>query len=164
MDSGEPFFWMQGILATGLAEVTADVGRIDTVGFWAAVTSFEGETFFARFTNIQRDAPFPITESWKSLETLWESTFAQADYEDYVREIRNSIAEGFVYQVNACRILTTSAPDISLASLFTKILEANPSPFACFLRLPDIEIASASPELFLRRDGVHITTSPIKGT
>jgi para-aminobenzoate synthetase component I len=30
--------------------------------------------------------------------------------------------------------------------------------------LPDIEIASASPELFLAREGSQIKTSPIKGT
>ncbi|HEY4898904.1 MAG TPA: chorismate-binding protein, partial [Candidatus Nanopelagicaceae bacterium] len=99
-----------------------------------------------------------------NLDTPWQSSINQLDYENYVEEIRSSVAEGYVYQVNACRILTTPAPNISLASLFTKILDANPSPLASFLRLPGIEVASASPELFLRRAGSNITTSPIKGT
>ncbi|MEJ0014882.1 MAG: chorismate-binding protein [Actinomycetota bacterium] len=148
MEMHEPFFWMQGALATGLAEVTTDPGRIDAGGFWAVAITFEGERRFARFTNIQRDVSFPSTESWKNLETPWRSSLSQKSYEDYVREIRSSIADGSVYQVNACRILTTLIPNISLVPLFAKILEENPSPLACFMRLPDIEIASASPELF----------------
>ena len=164
METCEPFFWMNGILATGLAEMTADPHRVDVGGFWAVAITFEGERRFARFTNIQRDVSFPVTENWINLDTPWQSSFNQAAYESYVEDIRSSVADGYVYQVNACRILTTPAPNISLASLFSKILDANPSPVASFLRLPDIEIASASPELFLRREGSNITTSPIKGT
>jgi len=164
METGEPFFWMKGILATQLAEVTTDPRRVDAGGFWAVAIDFEGNKRFARFTDIQRDLPFPPTENWIVLDAPWQSSIVQVAYENYVMKIRTSIAEGSVYQVNACRILTTPAPNISLAALFTRILEANPSPFASFLRLPDIEIASASPELFLRREGLSVKTSPIKGT
>ena len=164
MDSREPFFWMQGILATGLAEVTSDPHRLDSGGFWVVAISFEGEGRFARFTNVERGVPFPAQEKWQNLETLWRSSFDQAEYEEYVRQIRDSIADGLVYQVNACRTLSTPAPNISLAPFFTKILERNPAPLASFLRLPELEIASASPELFLRRTGLAVTTSPIKGT
>lgn len=164
MEIGEPFFWMKGILATRLAEVTTDPRRVDAGGFWAVAIDFEGNRCFARFENVQREEPFPLTENWVPLKTPWQSSLDQTVYENYVTKIRTLIAEGFVYQVNACRILTTPSSDISLAALFTKILMANPSPLASFLRLPDLEIASASPELFLNREGLNVTTSPIKGT
>ena len=44
------------------------------------------------------------------------------------------------------------------------ILEKNPAPWACYFQAPGIDIASASPELFLKREGKRIRTSPIKGT
>ena len=46
------------------------------------------------------------------------------------------------------------------------MLEGNPAPYAAFVEVPDIglSVASASPELFLRRQGSTITSGPIKGT
>ena len=45
-----------------------------------------------------------------------------------------------------------------------QIFRHNPAPFASYLKLPDIEIASASPELFLKRVAGIVTSAPIKGT
>jgi para-aminobenzoate synthetase component 1 len=86
------------------------------------------------------------------------------DYCKYVEEIRQSIASGWVYQVNACRVLNAEFNGNEIASLFSKILLENPAPYASYLSLPGIQIASASPELFLRRNGLQLITSPIKGT
>jgi para-aminobenzoate synthetase component 1 len=80
-----------------------------------------------------------------------------------VEKIREEIASGGVYQVNACRRLSVkSSATLDLA--FANILKSNPAPFASYLRFSELEIASASPELFLTRDGDQIKTSPIKGT
>jgi para-aminobenzoate synthetase component 1 len=80
-----------------------------------------------------------------------------------VEKIREEIASGGVYQVNACRRLSVkSSATLDLA--FVNILKSNPAPFASYLQFSDMEIASASPELFLTRDGDQIKTSPIKGT
>ena len=40
----------------------------------------------------------------------------------------------------------------------------NPAPFASYLKLDGLEIASASPELFLEKKGSVIKSTPIKGT
>jgi para-aminobenzoate synthetase component 1 len=44
------------------------------------------------------------------------------------------------------------------------LIAKNPAPYAQYLHLPDLEIASASPERLVSRRGQAITTSPIKGT
>ena len=156
---------MNGVLATDLLEISSNPDCLSDGGFWAVTTSFEDEFTFAKFGNVLRDVAFPITEQWLGLKGIWESSTSQADFESYVSEIRNQIEFGNVYQVNACRILTTEIEkERSLAPLFAKILAKNPAPSACFLKLPDLEIASASPELFIARSGSTIKTSPIKGT
>jgi para-aminobenzoate synthetase component 1 len=52
----------------------------------------------------------------------------------------------------------------SLRGLFSEILKSNPAPWASYLEIPGTMIASASPELFLSRNGDSVKSSPIKGT
>jgi para-aminobenzoate synthetase component 1 len=81
-----------------------------------------------------------------------------------VDKIRELIAQGWVYQVNACRQICAEDSNPNLRGLFSRILESNPAPWASYLEIPGINIASASPELFLKRTGGRVKTSPIKGT
>lgn len=164
MEYGAPFFWMDGILATELLEITEDVSRVESGGFWAVAITFEGVRTFARFATVRRDQPFPETPPWKTLRSIWKSSLNRQQYYEYVEEVRRNISEGKVYQSNACRVLSTPFAGASLDSLFNEILKRNMAPYATFIRLPGIEIASASPELFLRRTEKKIKTSPIKGT
>ncbi|CAN2201155.1 TrpE Anthranilate/para-aminobenzoate synthases component I [Candidatus Nanopelagicaceae bacterium] len=158
-------FWMGGLHATRLAEVTSDPARLDDGNFWAVLTTFEGEYHFARFKKIAEQA-FPDAEPWKRLERPWKSSQEMIDFIGYVHEIRKSIEAGGVYQVNACRELShfLGEKPQKLDSLFSAILGAHPAPFASYLNIPGFEIASASPERFLSRVGNRIITSPIKGT
>ena len=155
---------MNGILATGLLEVTSDPTRLETGGFWATSITFEGDYTFAHFSTVQRDQPFPITSEWNPIKTIWRSSLGRDHYYQYVEEIRRRIALGEVYQANACRVLSTPFAGESLDSLFTQLLERNLAPYSSFFRIPNLEIASATPELFLKREGKSVVTSPIKGT
>jgi para-aminobenzoate synthetase component 1 len=157
-------FWMGGRFAHSLIEESDDLSRLDDGNLWAVSISYEGKVRLARFQeNLQ--SPFPFnSDSWKDSESKWQTSLDQKNYCSYVEAIRQAIASGWVYQVNACRVLNRDFLGNELASLFAKILQENPAPFASYLSLPGIQIASASPELFLRRKGDQLITSPIKGT
>lgn len=156
---------MGGLHATRLAEVTSDPSRLSDGNFWAVLSTFEGDYHFARFKKVA-ERKFPDVEPWRRLERPWKSSQEMIDFIGYVHEIRESIAAGGVYQVNACRQLSHFLGDKpqKLDSLFAAILKAHPAPFASFLKIPGFEVASASPERFLSRTGDRIITSPIKGT
>jgi para-aminobenzoate synthetase component 1 len=164
MNAGvEPIFWMGNRYATNLQLVTHDPREITADGFWAVSISFEGHWTCAKFSNVKQ-SDFKSDGS-ELVTNKFISSMSQSDYISYVSSIQEDISNGEVYQANACRILsTTVSPDFSLAPLFSAILENNPAPYASFLRLPGLEIASASPELFLKRSGAKVTSSPIKGT
>lgn len=163
MSQGEAMFWMGGRLATDLAEITHDPADLDDGGFWAVSTTFEGAFTAARFESVVR-ADFP-THQWAKIETHWHSSRTQSQYIEYVESIQTSIAQGWVYQVNACRELSTPIDESrNLRGLFSSILVDNPAPWASYFEAPGINIASASPELFLKRTGNRVRTSPIKGT
>ena len=157
-------FWMGGILATQLEEITDDPKKVGDGGFWAALISFEGVSTFARFSKVEKSG-FPKRE-WKPMSGFWSSSLGREDYIGYVSQIRETISRGGVYQVNACRQLSNQIDESSsgLNGLFSKLLDENPAPYASYLNIPGLEIASASPELFLSRSGKMIKTSPIKGT
>ena len=155
-------FWMGGRLATDLVEVSHDPVCLEDSGFWAVSTTFENQFTAAKFATVV-EAPFPNTP-WIPLKGTWSSSLSADQYIDYVERIRNAVADGWVYQVNACRRLTHPVDGQSLRGLFSEILKNNPAPWASYLEIPDVMIASASPELFLSRKGSTIMTSPIKGT
>jgi para-aminobenzoate synthetase component 1 len=153
---------MGGVLARDLVEVSSDPSCLADGDFWAISTTYEGEFRAAKFKTITTES-FPAVSTTAPVSGKWESSTSESEYIQYVEKIREEIASGGVYQVNACRRLSikSSAP-LDLA--FSNILKSNPAPFASYLRFSEIEIASASPELFLTRDGDEIKTSPIKGT
>jgi len=162
---GSEMFWMGGRLATKATEISHDPHALESDGFWAVQVSYEGAWTITKFENVI-DAPFPQT-SWEGITGEWSSTLNEAGYTSYVSKARELIAAGNFYQVNACRVLRAPC-SVKLDGLFSKTLEKNPAPFSAFLRTSDLEIASASPELFLSfhsdETGMHVKSSPIKGT
>ena len=163
MISADALFWMNGRLATQLISISHDPADLSDGGFWAVSTTFEGGFTAARFATVI-EAEFPH-HTWEKLEGVWKSSRSQSEYISYVESIRRSIADGWVYQVNACRELSTPIDKTrNLRGLFSEILINNPAPWASYLELPGINIASAAPELFLKRTGNRVRTSPIKGT
>ena len=155
-------FWMGGRLATDLIEISHDPVCLEDGGFWAVSTTFENEFTAAKFGTVI-DAPFPTT-SWIPMQGSWSSSLNADEYIEYVERIREAVADGWVYQVNACRRLAHHDDGQSLRGLFSQILENNPAPWACYFEVPGVMIASASPELFLSRNGSTVKSSPIKGT
>ena len=154
--------WMGGIHATNCVEITDDASRLDDGSFWAVSISFEGKARFARFAKVSENNFSP--HDWQPLTSRWSTSQTKSEYITYVSKIRESIARGGVYQVNACRILSQPFDGDSLEGLFSQLLERNPAQFAFYFNIEGLEVASASPERFLSRNGLKIITSPIKGT
>ena len=161
MEKIDASFWMGNRLATNCVEISNDPASLNKPGFWAVVNTFEGEWICARFANVI-DAPLPQS-AWQPVTDQWHSSLNQNQYENNVKLIKEKISQGEIYQVNLCRVLTTQC-DQPLLGLAGRLQEANPAPFASYLKIPNLEIASASPELFLERSGKRIKSTPIKGT
>ncbi|HET9382856.1 MAG TPA: chorismate-binding protein [Streptomyces sp.] len=156
-------------LATGLTDVTTDPEALDSAGFWAVCADFEGRLTCARFRDVRRGpVPAPVPGAWRGPAAGdWVSSLGRAGYTAGVRRIREHIAAGEVYQANLCRVLSAPvAPDADVDALAALLARDNPAPYAGTIRLPrhGVEIATASPELFLRRDGRTVESGPIKGT
>jgi para-aminobenzoate synthetase component 1 len=188
-----PMARFDGRIATGLLDVTDDPAALDSSGFWAVTADFEGRTTCARFAHV-RPAPAPPAtaltattattaltatgltgptggDGWHGpVRTAWRSSLDRDAYVAGVRRIREHIAAGEVYQANLCRVLSAPLPDpvhgSDVDALTARLARGNPAPYAGTVRLPahGVEVATASPELFLERHGERVRSGPIKGT
>jgi len=91
------------------------------------------------------------------------SNFNRESFIAAARRVITYIRSGDIYQANLSQRL--SAPWASDGWEFHRALQtASPAPFAAFFDAGNFQIASSSPERFLRLSGQHIQTRPIKGT
>ena len=164
--AAEPLAYFAGRLATGLRDVTSDLTALDSAGYWAVVGTYEGEWTLARFDDV-RDAPLPAAPTpWVGPDRdTWVSSLDQGAYEGAVKAIRDEIAAGEVYQVNLCRVLSAPiAPESHPLALAARLSRGNPAPYAGLVDVPGARVVTASPELYLRREGRTAVSEPIKGT
>ena len=91
------------------------------------------------------------------------SNFTGDAYRAAVQKAIDYIHAGDVFQVNlAQRLLFPTATDA--LSLYLRLRQCNPAPFAGWFDLGDAKIVSASPERFLSVRGGRVEARPIKGT
>ena len=162
--------------AVGLRDVTSDPAALDSAGWWAVVAAYDGRAVFARFDDV-RPASAPVGRWVGPARDAWRSSMSREQYVAAVETVRGHIAAGTVYQANVCRVLAAEMPHpdaVDPAGLAELLTAGNPSPYAGVVHLPagahpgvpagGVSVVTASPELFLRRDGTVVESGPIKGT
>jgi para-aminobenzoate synthetase / 4-amino-4-deoxychorismate lyase len=93
----------------------------------------------------------------------WRPSVDRPAYDRAIARIRELIAAGQTYQVNhTLRMHARLAGDER--GLYRDLALAQRGGFGAYLNLGRYRVLSASPELFFRRDGDHVTTRPMKGT
>ncbi len=117
-----------------------------------------------------------------------QSNLSRAEFISAVERAQHYIRAGDIYQVNLSQRLMAEhsverrAParpgdmkSLQLAEavlgapvpswdLYQRLSSVSPAPFSAYFDCGNLQIASSSPELFLRLSGSHIQTKPIKGT
>ncbi|HVQ86698.1 MAG TPA: chorismate-binding protein [Actinomycetes bacterium] len=162
----QAFAYFDGRLATELIEVSHDPSVLDGHGWWAVVLTYEGIFTAARFARVEA-APFPEAKWLGAPREDWSSSMSREQYVAAVQTVREAIAAGEVYQANICRVLTTGiSAECSMSGLGHALDRHHPAPHAgaVVVESHDLEVVTATPELFLRRQGSIIESSPIKGT
>ena len=73
------------------------------------------------------------------------------------------IHRGDIYEANFCQEFYAQAKLNSLET-YLKLNKIAQAPFSTFLKNGDKFLLSSSPERFLKKEGLDITSQPIKGT
>ena len=93
----------------------------------------------------------------------FEMTPTPVQHQDALRTVLDHIAAGDTFQVNLCARLESPFSGDPLDVFCAGVEQLEPA-YAAFVSSPEGALASMSPELFLRRTGDEVLTSPIKGT
>jgi para-aminobenzoate synthetase component 1 len=112
-----------------------------------------------------RPAPsYPVGGTGLAATIGLRSSFTHRGYLDAVTRVREYIVAGDIFQANLSQRLEAPLEEDPW-HLYRRLREVNPAPFAAYLELEGVAVASASPERFLQvaPDG-RVETRPIKGT
>ncbi len=153
---------------------TRDTGVPEAVV--AGYFTYEGEYRFALFESVSSLPETGFSKLWQrrkkraqdelmgpEAEVAWKPGMERAAYERMVIRAQEYIAAGDVYQVNLAQRFTTAFTG-NPYDLFEHQLGRSPAPGGAFFDCADLQVLSASPELFLKIQGRHMITRPIKGT
>ena len=135
---------------------------LDADGSRSELRAREQLEFWKAHLNSPLTEPVPAPNP-PSLTHEFSSTLSRADFVNRVEQAQRYIRAGDIYQVNLAHRLAAPCA-LSGWDFFQQLAAISPAPFSAFLDCGDFQIASSSPELFLRLSGSHILTRPIKGT
>lgn len=134
--------------------------------------SYEGDFCFGVFPEIYPSFHEQQTERWRerslahqmlsSMGTL-SSSCGEREFCRRVERAQEYIRSGDIYQVNLSHRFQAPWTGNSY-TLFEALMQRSPAPGSAFLDFGGQKILSSSPELFLKIQGRHIVTRPIKGT
>jgi para-aminobenzoate synthetase component I len=92
-----------------------------------------------------------------------QSNFTKEDYLKAVQSIKDYIRSGDIYQANLTQRFKCHTEEAPF-SIYSRLRQLNPAPFACYMNFEEGHILSSSPERFLKIQDNMIETRPIKGT
>ena len=105
----------------------------------------------------------PIIKADFKTSGLLEQSVTKSQYIQKIKQIKELLAAGEVYQINFAIRFRKKFSGNPYA-LFLKLTEVNPVDFQAYLNCGDFQIISSSPERFFKVRDRKITTCPIKGT
>ena len=149
---GKVFIVSTGLNADGSRNEKRAGERLE---FWREKLSFVAASVKTPTDGLTNESEFS--------QTRLQSNLSRADFIAAVQRAQKYICAGDIYQVNLSHRLAADCK-ISCWEFFQKLSAVSPAPFSAFLDCGDFQIASSSPEQFLRMSGSQIITRPIKGT
>jgi anthranilate synthase component 1 len=124
-----------------------------------SVSAAEREGILADLAAI---APLPDPHRGAEIQLREEAPDA---YLHRVVRAQSYIRAGDIYQANLSRYWRAGIPeDLPAATLYQRLRQTNPAPFAAFAQFGEFRVLSSSPERLLRIQGQRLDTRPIAGT
>jgi para-aminobenzoate synthetase component 1 len=103
------------------------------------------------------------TDAARSIERV-DSNLSRAEFLRAVEAAQRYIRAGDIYQVNLAQRFEAPLKPGGSWPFYLRLTALSPTDFGAYLEGGSYQLASASPELFLRISGSRVVTRPIKGT
>jgi para-aminobenzoate synthetase component I len=107
--------------------------------------------------------PIELSEN-KNLSKVIIPQFTKDEYVEKIKKLQQHIKRGDCYEINFCSQFTIADITINPVETYKKLITSSPAPFGCLYKLKENYCLCASPERFLKKEGIQIISQPIKGT
>ena len=94
----------------------------------------------------------------------FEPKTSKKNYLETIGKIKNHIQKGDFYEANFCYEWVSNVENFNAKNVFEKLSNLTQAPYKVYADLEHHYVLSASPELFLKKRGDRLFSSPIKGT
>jgi para-aminobenzoate synthetase/4-amino-4-deoxychorismate lyase len=118
--------------------------------------------WFCLFRQVQATTTLTGGQS-RQRPVAWQPSVTPEEYRRCFDAVKRYIQNGDTYQVNLTYRLRTNDL-VDPWDFFVETFAPEPAPYAAFVDTGEWAICSASPELFLRREGAQVESRPMKGT
>ena len=122
------------------------------------------ETYKIRVDTILTQMGSVNWSSKKAEFAVIQSRFTKEEYLQKVKEIKQHIQFGDIYEMNFCQEFFSENAELDAVEIYFSLNSISQMPFSSFFKYKSKYILSASPERYLRKKGNTIVSQPIKGT
>lgn len=112
------------------------------------------------YDSILKSKPITIAGS----HIVIDQKISKVEYADIINKIKSHIKRGDCYELNFCQEFFSQNVVIDPLLVYKKLHQVSPNPFSAFYRINDNYCMSASPERYLKKEGLQLLSQPIKGT
>jgi anthranilate synthase component I len=131
----------------------------------ASATVTDAEARVARVVERLRGAHIDlITFPEQVAPADFRSTFTQEEFENVVREAKEEIVAGEIFQIVLSQRWDTDFDEKNALTLYRALRSINPSPYMFLLQTTECALVGTSPEMLVRVTGNKAETRPIAGT
>lgn len=116
------------------------------------------------FENIDSIHNANTLTSQNSTNKAIKARISREEYLKKVNDMLHHIHRGDIYEANFCQEFFAENMEIDPYKVFQNLNEISQPPFAVFLKLENNYLLCASPERYLKKEGNHVISQPIKGT
>ena len=107
--------------------------------------------------------PFhPVDQAGLALD-IPPSNFTKEAYEDMVKQAKEYIQAGDIFQVVLSQRFSKPL-SVDPLSIYRAIRHINPSPYLFYMSVKDVTLIGSSPEILVRKEGTKAIVRPIAGT
>ncbi|HEX8172623.1 MAG TPA: anthranilate synthase component I [Thermoanaerobaculia bacterium] len=113
---------------------------------------------------LRRATLAPLALPRDAAPAAFRANETRASFEQMVREAKEEIAAGEIFQIVLSQRWETDYPTSEALTLYRALRSINPSPYMFLLRTDECTLVGASPEMLVRVTGTRADTRPIAGT
>ena len=106
----------------------------------------------------------PPTVANQRLPTPINNRINKNEYIRIIQQLQQHILRGDCYEINFCQEFFAEQVAIDPLPVYCSLSNTSPNPFSAYYKTGQQYLLCASPERYLKKEGNHIFSQPIKGT